>query len=46
MDFVVHVIDPFDRDEMRSAAGFRVIPGQNYTVGGFFMIDRTDMLTI
>jgi hypothetical protein len=46
MDLGVHVIDPFDRDEVRSAAGVRVILRQDDQVGTFLVVDRADMLTI
>ena len=46
MDLVVHVIDPFDRNEMRSATGFRVVLGQNNTVGAFLVVNRADVLVI
>jgi hypothetical protein len=46
MDLVVHVIDPFERNKMRSASGVWVVLGQNDTVGGFLVIDHANMLTI
>src|ERR1700730_4301296 len=46
MDLVVHVIDPFDRDEMRPAAGLRVVLGQNDTVGAFLVVNSADVLAI
>jgi hypothetical protein len=46
MDLGVHVIDPFDRDEVRSAAGVRVILRQDDQVGTFLVVDRADVLTI
>ena len=46
MDFGVHVIDPFERNEMRQATGVRIVLGQYDLLGTFLMVDRADVLTI
>ena len=45
MDLVVYVIDPIERNEMRLASGFRIIPTQYHAVV-FFVVDCTDMVAL
>ena len=45
MDFVVYVIDPIERNEVRLASGFRIIPAQYHAVG-FFVVDCADMVAV
>src|SRR5262245_48164834 len=45
VNLAVHIINPIERNEMMTTAGFRIILGQHYTVAAFFMVDRSDMFT-
>ena len=46
MDPLVHVIDPFDRNEMMPAAGLRIVLAQYDAVGSLQMVDGTNMLAV
>src|ERR1700726_96550 len=46
MDLLIHVIDPFDRDEMMLAAGLRIVLARYDAVGSLQMVDGTNMLAV
>ena len=46
MNLVVHVTNPVDRDEMMTAAGFRIVLGQDDAIVAFLVIDSADVFTI
>jgi hypothetical protein len=46
MDLLVHVVDPIDRDEVLSPAGFRIVLAQYDAVGSLQVVDGTNVFAV
>src|ERR1700720_271303 len=46
MDLLVHISDPIDRDEMLPPAGFRIVLAQYDAVGGFQVVDGSNVVAV